>query len=171
MKYLKWHGAIDDGHFSYYDKDKGENVKFKIEDWFNINNVSYTVKGWNDKSNSAIYSNDIKNFKDETLTVRDKDWTIYEWTYNKETIEKNGGKIHIKAECIQWGEEFTIYLKGKNFFNLSELIKANPIDSNSYKLAEVNDDKIGAVKFKYPVFASAWAKQTVNEIKTEHIPF
>jgi hypothetical protein len=70
-KYLNFRGASDAGHFEYYDKEAGENVKYKLTN-LKVTDVCYTVKGFDEESNSAIYSNDIKNFKEEELNVRCK---------------------------------------------------------------------------------------------------
>lgn len=56
-KFLEW--KSDDKCFSYYDKEKKENVKVELPLTFVILEHYHTVKGWNDKSESGIYANEV----------------------------------------------------------------------------------------------------------------
>ena len=74
MKYLEWAGAEDAGWFRFYDGEK--NQKFEMEQ-FAVKDIEYTVKGFDEGSNSVIYSNDIKLFNDEEFTVKCGSGTIF----------------------------------------------------------------------------------------------
>jgi len=161
MKYLNYKGASDSWHFEFYNKEKGENVKFKLTEVV-IKDVCYTVKGWDEASNSAIYSNDIKQFADEELTVRSKGGELVKGIYRdiKEDILSAGGKLHIKVIGIQAWEEIVITLKGLNFFQLSEVLKDLDKATTKLKFKGTEDDKKGSVKFKKTVFE---AGSTIKE--------
>ena len=64
MKHLNYKGAADAGHFEYYNGEANE--KFDLKD-LAVTAVKYTIKGWDEASNSAIYSNDITDWKEELI--------------------------------------------------------------------------------------------------------
>lgn len=166
MIYLKWNGGDDAGYFTTYDKEKWENVKFKLGD-FNIVDVCYTISGWDDSNNCHIYSNDIKSFVDENFTVRSaKGGAIAEGKYKeiKEEINDKWAKLHIKVVGNNGsGDDFSFTLKGMNYYNLSEVLKEKP---KALKVKKVVDDKKGAVKFKSIFFEPTYAVAT-----SEDVPF
>ena len=67
-KYLNW--KSNDKCFSYYDKAKGENVKVELPIKFLFLEHYHTVKGWNDSSESGIYSNEVYSIGKEPLSVK-----------------------------------------------------------------------------------------------------
>lgn len=178
MKYLQFKGASDAGFFSYYDKEKAENVKFLLKE-VAVTKVCYTVKGWDDLSGSAIYSGDIEKW-DEELTVRSGGGTLATGVYKdiKEDIIASWAKIHIKIVGVQDWEEISLALKWLNFFQLSETLKNMDIKKNKLAFDKTEDDKKGAVKFKKTVFKK-WSEikkdsfdiKQNEEITVEDVPF
>ena len=63
-KYLTWKGASDAGMFIYYDKEAGEEKEFNLTE-FILLRKSFTIKGWSDAQEKAIYSNQIDKFTEE----------------------------------------------------------------------------------------------------------
>ena len=174
MLYLKWRGASDAGHFSYYDKETETNKIFDLKE-FTVLNTCYTIIGWDEDSNSAIWSNDVTDWKEDNIVVKSKGGELFNGTYDKAKIENTGAKVHIKATCLQDGQELTITLKGKNFFNFSEALKALDIKTDTVKYDGFTDEKAGAVKYRAPVFVkgtkSAENPEPKEEITVEDIPF
>lgn len=66
--YLEW--KSDDKCFAYYDKDKKENVKMELPLKFLTLMEFHTIKGWNDKNQSGVYSNEVKSIGQDELNVR-----------------------------------------------------------------------------------------------------
>ena len=169
MKYLEWAGAADAGYFKYYDGET--NQKLKLGE-FKVVDIEYTIKGFDEATNSPIYSNDIKSFNDEEFIVKSKGGTLFEGKYKKEDILAIGAKLHIKATIDVNGEEMGLYLKGMNYFNFSKLIgKDGDVDitKNYVKLSGSTDEKAGAVKYKAPVFVKG--SEIGDEITPEDVPF
>ena len=68
LKFLEWSSKYK--CFKYYDKEKGENVKVELPLKFVILEHYHTVKGWNDASESGIYSNEVLFLSSEELEVK-----------------------------------------------------------------------------------------------------
>lgn len=168
--YLNFKWASDAGHFENYNKEKGENEKFTLNE-IAVTNVCYTVKGWDEVSGSAIYSNDITDFRGEEFTVRSKWGELVKWLYwaIKEDILWAGGKLHIKVEGIQDWEEVVITLKWLNFFQLSETLKTINIKTEFLKFEWTEDDKKWAVKFKKTIFGKGWKTKPEDYVVAEAI--
>jgi len=178
--YLEYAGAADAGHFKYSKKNEDgtyeNNVKYTFNE-MNVDDVSYTVRGFDEASHSQIYSNDIKSFTDEEFTIKCKAGTLLEGRYNKDAVAglggSNGGaKLHIKLTGTHDGQPVVVFLKGNNYFNVSKLIgKGGDIDitKDMLKLNGFTDEKAGAVKYRAPVFVKGGAR--AEEISVEDNPF
>ncbi len=70
-KFISWSGSK--GKFYYFDKElgeKGENVYFEKPIYIvPLENLA-TIKGYHDKSQSGIYSNEVKNLTKESFVVK-----------------------------------------------------------------------------------------------------
>lgn len=67
-KYFEW--KSDDKCFSYYDKETKQNVKVELPFKFLTLMEFHTIKGWNDKNQSGVYSNEVKSIGNDELNVR-----------------------------------------------------------------------------------------------------
>src|ERR1700722_13886513 len=83
-KYFTWSG--DAGGWKYYDKtkgEKGENVTVPMPFRFLVLDVLATIKGWSDADQSGYWSNEVRNVKTDTLTVRNKKGIAATGTYQE----------------------------------------------------------------------------------------
>ena len=131
-KYINW--KSNDKAFSYYDKDKGEDIKIELPIKFLFLEHYHTVKGWNDASESGIYSNEVYAISKEPLTVKAfKGGEIASGLYkeNKEQIKNAGGVYHRSIYAMLPDGELV------NF---------------QLKVNEALDGKKGAVKYSTPNF-------------------
>ena len=173
MKYLEWKWASDAGFFSYYDGEK--NVQYKLDGDISVNEVGYTIKWFDEESNSPIYSNDLVQWEDgranwdEPFVVKCKRWTIFEGKYSKETIIALGAKLHIKVTGKHNGEDVCITLKGQNYFNLSQLLESIDRKTTTFKVTWATDEKNWAVKYKAPIFEVGGERK--EDIAVEDVPF
>ena len=67
-KYFEW--KSDDKCFAYYDKETKQNVKVELPFKFLTLMEFHTIKGWNDKNQSGVYSNEVKSIGQDELNVR-----------------------------------------------------------------------------------------------------
>jgi hypothetical protein len=130
------------------------------------------VKGWDEVSNSAIYSNVIESFNDEPFKIRSKGGTLLEGRYDKLATIALGAKLHIQVTGVDAnGDTIILELKGKNYFELNEVLKDEP---KAIKFDRVEDGKVGAVKFKSPFFVAANTipvPVAAEEISVVDLPF
>lgn len=155
-KFLNW--KSNDKCFSYYDREKKENVLVPLPFKFLVLDEMHTISGWNDATQSGIYSNEVKFISKETMTVKPfKGNEIAKGLYKdiKEKVKSAGGhyvksiyimledgslaNLQLKGSAVQvWGE-FTA--KGRQRLVDEWVVVDKAIDG-----------KKGAVKFTTPDF-------------------
>ena len=155
-KFLSW--KSNDKQFSYYDKETKENVLFPLPLKFLVLDEMHSISGWNDATQSGIYSNEVKFISKETMTVKPfKGNEIAKGLYKdiKEKVKSAGGhyvksiyimledgtlaNLQLKGSAVQkWGE-FTA--KGKQRLVDEWVVVDKAVDG-----------KKGAVKFTTPDF-------------------
>jgi hypothetical protein len=155
-KFIDW--KSNDKSFSYYDKDKKENVTINLPFTFLVLDEMHTVKGWNDATSSAIYSNEVKFISKEEMTVKPfKGNEIAKGLYKdiKEKIVSAGGhyckSIYI---MLQDGTLANIQLKGSAVQSWGEFTQKSRtrLSEEWVQVATAREGKKGAVKFNVPEF-------------------
>ena len=154
-KFLQW--KSNDKNFQYWDKSKSENVIINLPLKFQFLEHFHCVKGWNDKSKSAINSNEVKFISKEPLKVYSfKGGTIAEGIYSdiKLNILQAGGKYHRSVYALLNGEIVNLQFKGAVVSAWSDFLKENEnkIEESWITINSVQDLKKGATKYSVPVF-------------------
>lgn len=163
-KFLSW--KSNEQAFSYYEKDKQENVLVKLPFRFLFLDQLQSVKGWSDALNGQIISNEVKTVSDQELNVicyhkntkgEQAKTTIAKGLYSqiKDAVVSAGAKYHKSIYImLEDGTLANIQLKGASvkewgdFFNRSKKRLADEwIIVESAKAG-----KKGAVKFTTPEF-------------------
>jgi hypothetical protein len=161
-KFLSW--KSEEKCFAYYDKDKKENILVPLPFKFVILEHYHTVKGWNDASESGIYSNEVFQIGNEELQVKSfKGGKISEGLYkdNKPTIVAAGGHYARSIYAVTNDLELiNISLKGSGVSSYSDFI--NEIgdlnfDKNWIEVTEAKELKKGKVKYSIPIFKKSTA--------------
>lgn len=178
-KYLDW--KSNDKSFSYYDKEAGENVRVGLPLKFVFLQHYHTVKGWNDASQSGIYSNEVYYIGSEPMTVRAfKGGTIAEGIYKdiKQDITNAGGKYHRSVYVmLEDGTIANLSFKGAVVREWSDFMEANKnlVDNQWIEVKSAKDQKKGSIKYSTPEFTlgaklsakdSAQADSVASELKT-----
>jgi len=163
-KFLEW--KSNDKCFSYYDKEKKENVKVPLPLKFVILEHYHTVKGWNDSSESGIYANEVLYTGSEELEVKSfKGGEIAKGLYKdiRSKIIDAGGKYHRSIYAVTNDLEIiNIAIKGAAVSEYSKFIEVNGdnfFTQNWVEVSDVVDGKKGSIKYSSPVFKKS------NEIK------
>ena len=155
-RFLDW--KSNDKQFSFYDREKEENVLVPLPFKFVVLDELHTVKGWDDASQSAIYSNEVKYISKQELTVKPfKGNEIAKGLYSliKDKVKVAGGhyvkSIYIMLES---GELANIQLKGSSVQSWGEFTKANKskLTENWIEINDVTEAKKGSVKYSTPNF-------------------
>jgi hypothetical protein len=167
-KFLNW--KSNDKVFSYYDKEKGENIALKLPLKFQFLEDFHTVKGWHDKSESGIYSNEVKYISKEELTVKAfKGGEIATGIYTdiRSKVRDNGGVYNRSVYVVlEDGTIANIALKGSAVSAYSDFMKenSNKIEGAWMVVASAKDMKKGATKYSTPVFEIG-ERFTADEMK------
>jgi|688.fasta_scaffold148641_2 hypothetical protein len=171
-KFISW--KSNEKTFSYYDKDKGENVLLKLPLKFIVLAQLNTVKGWNDALIGQIIANEVQHIGEDKLKVvcyhkdakgEKKKSAIAEGIYKdiKETIVSAGGRYHKSVYImLEDGTIANIQLKGAGvqaWGEFSNRNKARLLDE-WVVVKSFAEGKKGAVKFTTPKFEFL---QSLNE--------
>lgn len=158
-KFLEW--SSEKKCFKYYDKEAKENVFVPLPLKFVILEHYHTVKGWNDASESGIYSNEVLFTGSEEMEVKAfKGGVLAKGLYKeiKHTVADKGGhycrSIYV---VLSDGELVNISLKGSAVREYSEFdkINGNKWQNNWMAVTGARDEKKGRVDYSVPIFEVA----------------
>jgi hypothetical protein len=162
-KFLDW--KSNDKGFEYYDKElaisnpesKGK-IKVLLPFKFLVLDELHTIKGWNDATESGIYSNEVKYISKEIMTVKPfKGNEIAKGLYKdiKDKVVSAGGhytkSIYIMLEN---GELANLQLKGSAVQKWGEFTQKtrSRLADEWVMVSKALEGKKGAVKFFTPEF-------------------
>lgn len=155
--YLEW--SSNDKCFKYWNNDDKENVLVQLPFTFLVLKEMHTVKGWHDKSQSGIYSNEIKNISTEPIEVKSfKGGLLAKGIYKeiKEIINNVGGN-YVKSiyAMTKDGEIINIALKGAAVQEWGEAFNKgrSRMADEWITVSGADDRKKGSVKYSVPIFA------------------
>ena len=147
-----------DKKFSHYDKAAGENVSVELPLKFVFLQHYHTVKGWNDASQSGIWSNEVYYIGSEPMTVRAfKGGVIAEGIYKeiKPAITNAGGKYHRSVYVmLEDGSIANLSFKGAVVREWSDFMQTNGslVDNQWIEINSAKDQKKGSIKYSTPEF-------------------
>lgn len=174
--FLQW--KSNDKCFSFYDKDKQENIKVELPFKFLALKQLQSVKGWSDALSGQIISNEVEFVGKEELNVvcyhknlkgESAKTTIAKGLYSniKEAVVSAGAKYHKSIYImLEDGTLANLQLKGASvkewgdFFNKNK----NRITDEWFTISKFKTDKKGAVTFNVPVFEFSGS---LNESESE----
>ena len=154
-KYLSW--SSNEKCFTYWDKETKQDKKLELPIKFIHYDEFATVKGWNDASGSAIYSNEVKSTLAEELHVRafKSKVPIAEGLYQtiKPAVNAAGGSFHLSIYAELNGEIVNFSIKGSALGAWSEFAKENRRSflGNYINITGALEGKKGSVKYTTPV--------------------
>lgn len=163
-KFLSW--KSNEKCFSYYDKDKEENVSVPLPFKFLVLDELASVKGWSDSLGGNIISNEVKFISKETITAKcyhkngkgEKVTTeIAKGIYKeiKEKVNSAGAKYHKSIYVmLEDGTLANIQLKGAAVQKWGEFTQRtkNRLPDEWVVVEKAVDGKKGGVKFTTPEF-------------------
>jgi hypothetical protein len=156
-KFFDW--KSNDKCFSYYDKEKSENVLVPLPFKFLVLDELHAIKGWNDATSSGIFSNEVKFISKETMTVKPfKGNEIAKGLYKdiKDKVVSAGGH-YVKSiyVMLEDGTLANIQLKGSAVQKWGEFTQKtrNRLPDEWVLVSKVVEGKKGAVKFNTPEFS------------------
>lgn len=69
-RWFEWAGGSDGGFVRWYDKDAKQNVPVEGTFGFLLLDELSTIKGWHEASESSIYSNEVRDTRQDAFVVR-----------------------------------------------------------------------------------------------------
>ena len=167
-KFIDW--KSNDKNFSFYDKDLKENVAIPLPFKFLVLDEMHTVKGWNDATSSAIYSNEVKFISKEVMTVKPlKGNEIAKGLY-KDIKEKivAAGAHYVKSVYVMLedGTLANVQLKGSAVQAWGEFTQKTKsrLSDEWVQVATAKEGKKGAVKFNVPEFTFL---KSISDLESE----
>lgn len=163
-KFLQW--KSNDKCFAYYDKEKGENVQVPLPFKFQFLEHFSTIKGWNDATETGIYSNEIMFTSKEELEVKTfKGVEIAKGLYKdiRSKVRDAGGKYHRSVYVLnEDGNIVNIQMKGAVVSAYSVFMDGDSktgikghkhlIENNWIVVNKFQELKKGATKYSVPIF-------------------
>lgn len=155
-KFLEW--KSESKSFSYYDRDKKENIEVPIPLKFLFIEHYHCVKGWHDASQSKIYSNEVYAIGSSKITVKSyKGGLIAEGLYKdiKAKATQQGGRYNRSLYVmLEDGELINISMKGAVVKAYSDFYSDNHhlLDNQWIEIKDFEEHKKGRVEYSIPVF-------------------
>jgi hypothetical protein len=174
-RWIEWDGS--NGNLRYYDKEDKKNVALEDGFTFLLLDQLATVKGWHDRSNSGIYSNEVRDTKSEPLTVKafKEPSPLAEGLYSqiKDRVAAIGGSYvancyiafksdgELKIGSIQfWGAALNAWVDFRNEHKAELFTKAIQIKGYT-------EGKKGKIVFRTPLFHLKEISQETNDAASQ----
>ena len=152
-KFLEWDS--NSGAFKWYDKEAGENKFIKTPFKFVVLKELHTIKGWHDKSESGIYSNEVATLNDRLDVKSFKGGPIISGIYRDIKDQLQGG-VYNKSIYVMLadGSLANISMKGAVVATWGDFTKKSRARLSDEWVAVMKheDMKKGSVKYTIPVF-------------------
>lgn len=158
VRWFEWNGEL--GSVRYYDKDAKKNVEVGSDFTFLLLDQLGSVRGWHEASQSGIYSNEVKDTRQDAMIVKAfKGGTLAEGIYKdiKDRVNALGGQF--VANCyIAFKHEGafaigSLRFKGAALGAWMEFCKAHRADlyKQAIKIQGFTEGKKGRITYRMPV--------------------
>lgn len=175
VRWFEWNG--EQGVVRYYDKEAKQNVDVGSDFTFLLLDQLGAVRGWHDASDSGIYSNEVKDTRQETLIVKSfKGGTLAEGIYRdiKDRVNSLGGQfnaclyiafnIAFKSGAAKWSIG-SLRFKGAALQAWMEFCKAHKADlyNGAVRIKGFTEGKKGRIVFRVPILTAAAVSAAISE--------
>lgn len=154
--FLEW--KSNEKTFQYYNKETKEKVNMTLPFKFLTLKEMHTVKGWNDSSESAIYSNEVKYIGSDPLSVKSfKGGELANGLYKDiRTRIKDCGGHYVKSVYIMMesGDIYNLQLKGSAVQAWGDFTKKTRLRlaDEWVEVVKAQEKTKGSIKYSVPVF-------------------
>lgn len=159
VRWFEWNG--EKGNVRYYDKDKKENVDVVLPFTFLLLDELASVRGWDDASESGIYSNEVRDTTKDVLVVKSfKGGTIAEGYYKaiKDRVNTRGASFvancYIATKINDVLTLCSLRFKGSALGAWMEFRKAqrSGLYDSAVRITGFTEGKKGRITFRMPAF-------------------
>lgn len=172
---MEWDGA--NGGLRHYDKNAKENIKLGEKFTFILLDQLGVIKGWNDASDSGIFSNEVKDTRQEPFIVKAfKGGVLAQGIYAniKDRITAVGGHFTTNLYvAFREGDKplsiGSIQFKGAALREWMEFSKKNRADlyKKAIAIGGSTQGKKGAITYYTPIFSVKEVTPETNDQATE----
>jgi hypothetical protein len=159
VRWFEWNG--EQGTVRYYDKETKQNVDVGSDFVFVLLDELGSVRGWHDASDSGIYSNEVKDTRQEVLIVKSfKGGLLAEGIYKdiKDRVNAVGGQFvancyigfRVNGETLALG---SLRFKGAALGTWMEFRKAHRADlyKKAVRIHGFTEGKKGRITYRMPI--------------------
>ena len=174
VRWFEWNG--EHGVVRYYDKDAKKNVDVGSEFRFVLLDELGSVLGWHDASQSGIYSNEVKDTRQDVLIVKAfKGGTLAEGLYKDIKLKVNAAGGQFNANCYiafkNGGDTLAIgslRFKGAALGTWMEFRKAHRAElfTKAVQISGFTEGKKGRITYRMPVLKIAELSEASHKIAT-----
>lgn len=170
--FFQWDGGDGKG-FKIYDKETKKNVITPLPFKFLVLDRLTTITGYNEPEKIGYYSNEIRDIKNDMLTVRSKNGIEATGTYEEIKAKLSAkGASYCQSVYIMFfvGKEAVlgnIKMTGASLENWFSFCKENKIMEVGVQVKSANEKKKGKVVYYEPVFSVLDIKPATNELAIE----
>ena len=162
-RWFEWNG--EGGTVRYYDKDAKQNVDVGADFTFVLLDELGSVRGWHEPSKSGIYSNEVKDTRQDVLIVKAfKGGTLAEGLYRdiKDRVNSVGGQFnancYLAFRLTKDGSDDIVLgslrLKGAALGAWMEFRKAHRAElyTKAVRIHGFTEGKKGRITYRMPIF-------------------
>lgn len=173
-RWFEWNGEA--GTVRYYDKDAKQNVDVGIPFGFVLLDELGSVRGWHEPSQSGIYSNEVRDTRQDVLVVKAfKGGTLAEGLYKdiKDRVSTMGGQFvancYIAFKGADGLEIGSIRFKGAALGAWMEFRKAHraQLYKKAVEIDGFTEGKKGRVVFRVPTFKVRDLSESSHQIAVD----
>lgn len=169
VRWFSWHG--EKGLVTYFDKDAKASVDVPLPFTAIVLDQLSAVRGWDDSTKSGIFSNAVRDTREDVLKVKSfKGGVIAEGRYKdiKAQVNAAGGhfetQIYIAFKHTNGLAIGVISFKGAALSSWMEFSRAHraEVQTQAVKITSYTEGQKGRVIFRTPVFAIGALSEETN---------
>lgn len=173
-KWFEWDS--DKSTIKHYDKEEKKHIHHKLPFTFLVLDQTATITGYNEQSESGIYSNEVKSTKNDKLNVKAfKGGVLANGLYAdiKDSVKSQGGKFTSNVYiAYKEGKQYAlgcIQFKGASLQSWSDFSKNHrgSIMTKAIEIASFDKGKKGKVEYTTPAFTLRDASEEANDKAVE----
>ena len=170
VRWFEWNG--EHGTVRYYDKGTKKNVDVPLPFTFLLLDELASVRGWDDASESGIYSNEVRDTTKDVLVVKTfKGGTIAEGFYKaiKDLVKSRGASFvancYVAVKLDTGLSICSLRFKGSALGAWMEFRKAHRggLYDQAVQITGYTEGKKGRITFRMPTFALQPVSEETNK--------
>lgn len=169
-KFFEWDGK--NGYVKYWDKQQEKEIEVDMPFHFLMLDTLTTIRGFHKKSDSGIYSNEVRSLNQILKVKTSQGHLVAEGIYDniKDTIKASGGKF-AKSVYIAYNEDGQMKIGNINFkgaslspwIELEKEVGRRGLEEKAVVITGSTHEKSGDIEFEIPVMKIRDVKPEANQ--------